>query len=151
MRLNLTDTSEVEKFELPPEVYAKRSDSVLAWKQRNQLGRFDPNKSESEQRAAERWWEEIRSRGIEVGKRCRVGGEGGRLGTVRFVGEVTEIPNGGLWVGVEGDEPTGKNDGSVQGVYYFRCKPKFGSFVRPERLEIGRFQQVDEFEDLEEM
>lgn len=28
---------------------------------------------------------------------------------------------------------TGKNDGSVKGVRYFACKPRFGSFVRPDK------------------
>ena len=27
----------------------------------------------------------------------------------------------------------GKNDGSVRGVRYFACKPRFGSFIRPEK------------------
>ncbi|KAF8544490.1 CAP Gly-rich domain-containing protein [Trichophaea hybrida] len=150
-RLNLTDTSEVEKWEMPEEQYQKRSDSVLAWKQRNQLGRFDPEKDWKDVQDLEHRWNEVNSKGIEVGKRCRVGGEGGRRGTVRFVGVVPEIPNGGLWVGFESDEPTGKNDGSVAGKSYFSCKPKHGSFVRPERVEVGDFPEVDDLEDLEEM
>ena len=28
----------------------------------------------------------------------------------------------------------GRNDGSVQGVRYFACKPRFGSFVRPDKV-----------------
>lgn len=90
---------------MPPDQYEKRSDSVLAWKKRNQLGRFDPNKEENEAKELQRQWDEVKQRDIEVGKRCKVGE---RRGTVRFVGVVEEIPGKGVWVGVEGDEPTGK-------------------------------------------
>ncbi|OJJ76502.1 hypothetical protein ASPBRDRAFT_145460 [Aspergillus brasiliensis CBS 101740] len=52
----------------------------------------------------------------------------GRQATVRFVGS-TQFAAGD-WIGVELDEPTGKNDGSVQGERYFDCEPGFGMFVR---------------------
>lgn len=40
----------------------------------------------------------------------------------------------GLWIGVELDTPTGKNDGTVQDIQYFSCKPKHGIFVRFDKL-----------------
>lgn len=43
MRANFTDLSSVEKYVLPTETYEARSDSVLAWKKNQKLGRFDPN------------------------------------------------------------------------------------------------------------
>ncbi|XP_060528080.1 restin homolog isoform X2 [Cylas formicarius] len=54
-------------------------------------------------------------------------GQGSKVGTVRFMG-LTEFA-GGEWVGVELDEPRGKNDGSVNGVRYFECQPNFGLFA----------------------
>lgn len=35
---------------------------------------------------------------------------------------------------MELDVPTGKNDGTVQGVQYFQSRPKHGIFVRADKL-----------------
>lgn len=52
------------------------------------------------------------------------------IGTVRFIGS-TQFATG-EWVGVELDQPFGKNNGSVQGQYYFNCSMNHGIFVREE-------------------
>lgn len=51
-----------------------------------------------------------------------------RIGTVRFVG--TTSFQTGEWVGVELEEASGKNDGSVQGKRYFECAAGYGIFCR---------------------
>ncbi|KAK5116067.1 hypothetical protein LTR85_009349 [Meristemomyces frigidus] len=53
----------------------------------------------------------------------------GRIATVRFAG--TTSFQTGDWIGVELDEPTGKNDGSVKGERYFECEQGYGMFLRP--------------------
>ncbi|KLU89556.1 dynactin ro-3, partial [Magnaporthiopsis poae ATCC 64411] len=58
----------------------------------------------------------------------------GRQGVIRFVGRTSFSQ--GDWVGVELDDDTGKNDGSVQGERYFDCPLGHGMFVRPTTCTI---------------
>lgn len=153
-RINLNDTSSVEKYVLPEEEYEKKTDSVLAWKKAQKLGRFDPDAPSQEEARLAAFEREIQQRGIAVGKRCRVGGDDARRGEVKFVGEVKEIPGGsGAWVGVHLDEPVGKNDGSINGRRYWgeESALKHGVFVRPERVEVGHYPVLDDLEDMEEI
>jgi dynactin 1 len=53
----------------------------------------------------------------------------GRIGFVRHVGPVHFQT--GEWVGIELQDSTGKNDGSVQGQRYFDCEQGYGMFLRP--------------------
>lgn len=154
MRPNYTDASAVTKYEMPPEEYEQKTDSVLAWKKAQKLGRFDPNAPSLEQAKLAAIDSEISSRSIEVGKRCRVGGEDSKRGQVMYVGAVDEIPGGmGKWIGIKLDEPVGKNDGSIGGKRYWGEDggPKYGVFVRPDRVEIGDWPVIDDLEDMEEM
>ncbi|KFM64006.1 Kinesin-like protein KIF13A, partial [Stegodyphus mimosarum] len=57
-----------------------------------------------------------------------------KTGVVAYLGPTNFAS--GPWAGVELDTPTGKNDGTVNGVRYFECKPRFGIFVRPDKLVI---------------
>jgi len=154
MRPNFTDASVVPKYEMPPSEYEQKTDSVLAWKKANKLGRFDPNAPTLEQAKLQALETEIKNKGIEVGKRCRVGGEDAKRGEIMYVGEVEEIPGGaGKWVGVKLDEPVGRNDGSLGGRRYWGKEgdPKFGVFVRPERVEVGDWPVLDDLDDMEEL
>ena len=53
----------------------------------------------------------------------------GRKGIVRFAGETSFQL--GEWIGVELEDKTGKNDGSVRGERYFDCPMGYGMFVKP--------------------
>ncbi|KAK4550673.1 hypothetical protein LTR36_000252 [Oleoguttula mirabilis] len=151
-RTNYTDVSAVEKYEMPADEYESRTDSVLAWKKAQKLGRFDPNAPSVEQQKVAASYREVEERGIKTGARCRLLPDSdARRGEVMYVGDVSEIPGGiGAWVGVKLDEPTGKNDGSVKGKRYFECAANCGVVVRPERVEVGEFPVLDEFADEDE-
>lgn len=64
---------------------------------------------------------------LAVGQRVEI--NDGRVATIRFVGNTNFQV--GDWVGVELEEATGKNDGSVKGERYFECEPAYGMFLRP--------------------
>lgn len=141
------------------------SDTVLAFKQRNKIGRFSDNVTAPPSKP-------LPQVKIPIGSRCEVESteeDFHKRGTVRFVGQTKFGTGEGIWVGVEYDEPIGKNDGSyvlfsnfppfvslirrlrVQGERYFTCKPNFGVFVRPDRLTIGDFPVEEINFDDEEM
>ncbi|KAG6371035.1 hypothetical protein JVT61DRAFT_10758 [Boletus reticuloceps] len=42
----------------------------------------------------------------------------------------------GKWVGIELFKLKGKNDGSIQGIGYFSCRPLYGVFIRPSQVKI---------------
>ncbi|XP_051468931.1 CAP-Gly domain-containing linker protein 4 isoform X3 [Apus apus] len=68
---------------------------------------------------------------IQIGDRVLVVGQ--RTGTVRFFGTTKFAP--GFWCGIELDKAHGKNDGSVGGVQYFICLPRYGIFAPPSRVQ----------------
>lgn len=68
---------------------------------------------------------------VRIGERVLVVGQ--RTGVVQFYGKTSFAP--GLWLGIELDKPSGKNDGSVGGVRYFSCPPKHGVFAPPSRVQ----------------
>lgn len=96
------------------------------------------------------------------------------FGVIAFIGQTEFAP--GTWIGVELDAPTGnffvelffyflkrycsneninlltigKNDGVIQGVRYFTCKPKHGIFVRADKLILDkRGRAMRQYKNLE--
>ncbi|CAK9436432.1 uncharacterized protein LODBEIA_P09900 [Lodderomyces beijingensis] len=144
---NTTNNGDEAEFKLGEEEYQKREDSVLRWKQQQKLGRFDPQYELMQEKIKKDNAAAVAK--IHVGDRCRVINiEGERRGVVRFVGKIEELDKGKLdWVGVEFDEPVGKNSGDIDGVGIFACRYKHGSFVKPLQVEVGDFPELDPFGD----
>jgi tubulin-specific chaperone B len=88
------------------------TDTVLAYKQRHKMGRFaDQDKDASSKQETG----QVDIPDIPIGARCEITSSDPGLskrGTVRFVGPTKFGAGEGVWVGVEYDEPFGKNDGS---------------------------------------
>lgn len=155
----LTDVSLVEKYKISDEAYDKRKGTIREFIKNKR--KEDPNyklkpkkptvmgqpgaSDETEEAAAPPGAESVQ--GMEVGQRCEVM-PGARRGTVRFVGEIEEIPAGGHWVGVEFDEPLGHNDGTVKGKVIFTCGLGYGAFVRGKNVSVGDFPVRDIFDEL---
>lgn len=137
----LEDTSLVEKYVMPDEKYDQLDNSVRKFKQKLLAERPDlvPLQKEKDD-----YMKELAAQ-ISVGQRCEVDA-GEKRGEVAFVGRVEGLP-AGFWIGVRFDEPVGKNNGSVNGVVYFSCPPKHGSFVRPDMLKVGDYPERDLFGD----
>lgn len=173
---DFSDVGSVEKYVMPEEQYEKLNDSVLAWKKRQGLGRFaqsSESKSQDElaQERREHDQRQIVSRAIQVGVRCRVSESDERRGFVKFVGEVVGLggvkEEGCIWVGVEFDEPVGRNNGVVEIIEadgseerkvkrkVFDCKGEnYGALVRPVKVEAGpQWTVLDDLldEDMEEI
>jgi dynactin complex subunit len=73
----------------------------------------------------------VADHGFSVGDHVLVSGS--KPGIIRFLGNTSFAK--GEWAGVELEGPEGKNDGSVGGVSYFKCKPLHGVFAKPQKLE----------------
>jgi hypothetical protein len=71
--------------------------------------------------------------GFEVGQTVQLN-DGGRLAIVRYAGQPDFAP--GEWIGVELEDESGKNDGSVKGQRYFDCDMGRGMFLRPTAVKI---------------
>lgn len=146
------DLADVEKFEISPEEYAKRSDTVKAFLEKNKLGKYNEEemKRRAEEKKREEEAEEAAAKLCKAGDRCEVSvpNQPKRRATVMYVGK-TDFKDG-WWIGVKYDEPLGKNDGTVNGKKYFECLPKYGGFVKPTHVKVGDYPE-DEYDLNEEI
>ena len=151
----LEDTSKVQKYVMADEDYEKRENTYRKYKQT--MLAADPTwtiEREMAQRAGKPLPPSASAEKVTdpehlaaeaatktVGDRCQVT-LGGRRGTVRFVGKMEQLPPG-YWIGIEYDEPAGKHDGFIRGKRYFQCPMGHGAFLRPDKLEVGDFPEID--------
>jgi len=138
------DVDEDVNFKLPEEEYEKRDDTARQFLQRNKLGKYDELKKSKLEEELRR--EDEIALQIPIDSRCEVTlkGQLPKRGRVMFNGKVHFKP--GTWIGVEYDEPVGKNNGSVDGTEYFVCKDKYGAFLRPSNVNSGDYPVIDELE-----
>lgn len=167
----LEDVSLVEKYRMTDEEYDSRNGTLRQWK-REQLA-LDPNfkykhpvlygteeAPESKDGVSEDFEPPtIESvEGMKAGMRCQVK-PGDRRGEVMWVGEYQDkakkgfsipLKARGYWVGVKFDEPVGKSDGTNRGIEYFKAPPKYGAFIRGDKIEVGDFPENLDFSDSDE-
>jgi tubulin-folding cofactor B len=79
---------------------------------------------------------------IRIGDRCEVKSSAFR-GEVRYIGKVPNLNDAGYFVGILLDEPLGKNNGTYNGVPYFKCPNKHGIFARLFEITIGDFPEME--------
>jgi len=162
----LEDVSLVKKYEISEEDYNKREDNFRKWKndkkaadptwslakeirqnQEKKKMQNDPNYVPPPPPAPITDEEHLAEEAgkMKVGDRCEVT-LGGKRGEVKYVGKISQIAPG-WWIGVQYDEPVGKNDGSIKGKRYFECPPKYGGFLRPDKLSVGDYPEDDSWMD----
>ena len=61
---------------------------------------------------------------MQIGDRVSI--RGTKFGTVKYIGKIHL--DDGVWCGIKLDGPSGKHDGKVDGVRYFRCPHQYGLF-----------------------
>ena len=134
---------QVEKFELSEADYLKRPDNMRAVlqaeREKFKAERIAAGEDVPAELTDDSFAEEASK--MKVGDRCQVS-PGDRLGAVRYVGRLASL-KAGFWIGVEFDEPVGKNDGTLKGAKVFECRPNYGGFMRPKDVEVGDFPPED--------
>ncbi|KAG1670313.1 CAP-Gly domain-containing linker protein 3 [Nymphon striatum] len=76
----------------------------------------------------------LKSMGLSLGDDVlvNVGSHVHKVGKMRYCGKTSFAP--GIWVGVELNDISGRNDGTVDGVAYFKCPQNQGIFVTISRI-----------------
>lgn len=132
---NELDFGAVEKYEISTEEYAKKTDTVRAFLQKNKLGSFEKyfefyavtdlqfkgqyNEDYIKKKEQHEQEEKNKAESIEINSRCKVTipNAPSRFGKVMYAGKVEGLS--GYWIGVYYDEPLGKNNGTLVNLRFF--------------------------------
>eukprot|EP00250_Pteridium_aquilinum_P002153 c12358_g1_i1 orf=438-1178(-) len=140
----LEDTSLVEKYTISDEDYDKRQDTFRKFKEKIKAEGLMWNQQQMDESSLE-----DHTAAIQVGDRCEIN-PGGKRGVVKFVG-LADTLGPGDWIGVQFDEPVGKHDGIVKGKRFFNCPAGHGVMVRPEKVNVGDYPELDPFDEVDEI
>lgn len=124
------------QFQYTEKDYENRDDTVLKWKQQQQLGRFDPQYKSRMEQDKQTQMESLGN--LTIDERCTVAtpNKPERRGWLRYLGPVDTLT--GVWCGIEFDTPSGKNNGSFKDkVYFGPVGQDHGGFVRPNQVTTG--------------
>ena len=137
---DLGDVNSVKKFEISDTDYDLRTGTIRELKRKAGI----KVKGEVPEKVEEP------PTGINLEDRCEVElpDKSHHRGTVKFIGTTHSAK--GYWIGIELDEPYGKNDGSIQGQRYFTCQEKYGLFLKPSRVNVGDFPPIDWEDELKD-
>ncbi|XP_030372289.1 tubulin-folding cofactor B [Scaptodrosophila lebanonensis] len=139
------DDEMVQKFELTNEQYEQKRDTVRNFLLQNRVGKYNEDEMRQREEKRRELAEEIQRRAelCVVGSRCQVtvSGNPTRRGVIKYNGPLDG--KSGIFIGVQYDEPLGKNNGSINGKAYFECPPNYGGFVAPLSVEVGDFPPED--------
>ena len=138
------NVEDVPKYEISEEAYDSLDVNFRKFKEEMVRTKPDVMKPNAPQVDDEFQAEEAKE--INVGNRCRVN-PGERRGVVRFVGKMSTF-NPGWYVGVELDQPLGKNNGEHGGVRYFECEGNRVIFLRPSAVEVGNFRPIEDDDEV---
>ena len=65
-----------------------------------------------------------------------------KRGEIKYIGKISDLGEG-YFVGIQLDEPFGKNNGSYNGTKYFESLAKYGMFLRPDKINVGDYPELD--------
>mmetsp|Transcript_16569 Transcript_16569/g.24893 ORF Transcript_16569/g.24893 Transcript_16569/m.24893 type:complete len:325 (+) Transcript_16569:31-1005(+) len=156
----LENTDLIQKYRMSDQDYEQRKGTVREWirEQRDKDPEWQPPKPNmmmnglggdnmnSTLNSTQQNPANVDATQFTLNARCQIA-PGARRGSVAFVGDVPDIPGGGLWIGIRLDEPLGKHNGTIKGNFYFEAPDRHGTFVRPAHVTLGDFPERDYFDD----
>ena len=140
----MDDLDSVQKYVMSDEDYDKLPNSV-----RQYIKDLKHNNPELYSKAAvitdPNFMKEL-AETMKVGDRCELIDDQNR-GEIAYVARLPDMGQG-FYLGVRLDEPYGKNDGTYNGIKYFECMPSYGVFLRPDKVNVGDYPEIDEFDEI---